>query len=65
MPASYVVIAIAGLLVGVGTRMASGCTSGHGVCGTARLSTRSITATITFMIVAVAVVAVTRHLGGS
>ncbi|MGB3448116.1 MAG: YeeE/YedE thiosulfate transporter family protein [Xanthobacteraceae bacterium] len=65
MPASYVVIAIAGLLVGVGTRMASGCTSGHGVCGTARLSTRSITATFTFMIVAIAVVAATRHLGGS
>ena len=58
MPTSYVVIAIAGLLVGVGTRMASGCTS-------ARLSTRSTTATITFMIVAIAVVAVTRHLGGS
>ena len=65
MPTSYIVIAIAGLLVGVGTRMASGCTSGHGVCGTAGLSTRSITATITFMIVAIAVVAVTRHLGGS
>jgi uncharacterized membrane protein YedE/YeeE len=65
MPASYVVIAIAGLLVGIGTRMGSGCTSGHGVCGTARLSTRSITATVTFMIAAIAVVAVTRHLGGS
>ena len=65
MPASYVVIAIAGVLVGVGTRMGSGCTSGHGVCGTARLSARSITATVTFMIAAIAVVAVTRHLGGS
>ena len=40
-----------GLLVGFGTRMGSGCTSGHGVCGTARLSLRSVTATITFVLV--------------
>jgi len=58
-------IVISGLIVGVGVFLASGCTSGHGVCGTARLSTRSITATFTFMIVAIAVVAATRHLGGS
>ncbi|MDO5770235.1 MAG: YeeE/YedE thiosulfate transporter family protein [Psychrobacter sp.] len=43
-------IVLAGLLVGFGTRLGSGCTSGHGVCGISRLSTRSIAATITFMI---------------
>ena len=41
---------LAGLLVGIGTRMGSGCTSGHGVCGISRLSTRSVLATITFML---------------
>lgn len=65
MPASYVVIVAAGLLVGFGTRLGGGCTSGHGICGIARLSPRSIVATAIFMAVAVAVVAVTRHgLGG-
>lgn len=44
-------IALSGLLVGVGTRMASGCTSGHGVCGLSRLSGRSLAAVLTFMIV--------------
>ena len=44
------VIAVAGLLVGFGTRLGGGCTSGHGVCGISRLSTRSIVATVTFMI---------------
>ncbi|WP_131667301.1 YeeE/YedE family protein [Psychrobacter pygoscelis] len=43
-------IILAGLLVGFGTRLGSGCTSGHGVCGISRLSTRSITATVTFMV---------------
>lgn len=43
-------IVLAGLFVGFGTRLGSGCTSGHGVCGISRLSTRSIAATITFMI---------------
>lgn len=47
-------IIVAGLLVGFGTRLGSGCTSGHGVCGISRLSTRSIAATITFMIGGVA-----------
>ena len=42
-------IAISGLLVGIGTRMGSGCTSGHGVCGLGRRSPRSVTATLTFM----------------
>lgn len=65
MPASLAVIAIAGLLVGVGTRMSGGCTSGHGVCGTARLSARSITATLIFMLVAIVTVAIVRHgIGG-
>jgi uncharacterized protein len=65
MPASWGVIAIAGLLVGVGSRMGSGCTSGHGICGIARISPRSIVATAVFMAVAVATVAITRHgLGG-
>lgn len=50
-------LAVAGLLVGFGARMANGCTSGHAVCGLARCSKRSITATVTFMLVAAAVVA--------
>lgn len=61
MPESWVIVIAAGLLVGVGTRLSNGCTSGHGVCGIARLSPRSIVATIVFMIVAAIVVAVTRH----
>jgi uncharacterized membrane protein YedE/YeeE len=65
MPASWTVVMIAGLLVGFGTRLGGGCTSGHGVCGVARLSPRSIVATAIFMGVAVVVVAITRHgLGG-
>lgn len=52
----------AGLLVGVGTRLGGGCTSGHGVCGLARLSVRSIAATVLFMAAAAATVFVTRHL---
>ena len=57
-------IAIAGLLVGYGTRTASGCTSGHGVCGNANLSPRSLVATITYMGVAMLTVAL-RHLAGA
>jgi len=65
MPASWTVIVIAGLLVGFGTRLGGGCTSGHGVCGVARLSPRSLVATTVFMAVAIVVVAITRHvLGG-
>jgi len=65
MPASWVVIAGAGLLVGFGTRLGGGCTSGHGVCGMARLSPRSIVATLIFMGTAIVVVAIARHgLGG-
>jgi uncharacterized membrane protein YedE/YeeE len=51
----------AGLLVGFGTRLGSGCTSGHAVCGISRLSVRSLVATATFMVTAAVVVFVTRH----
>lgn len=62
---NLVLVAAAGLLVGFGSRLGNGCTSGHGVCGFARLSARSIVATAIFMITAVAVVAIVRHgLGG-
>jgi uncharacterized protein len=49
---------VSGLLVGVGTRVGSGCTSGHGVCGVAKLSPRSLVATLTFMVTAMLTVAV-------
>lgn len=55
---------VAGLLVGFGSVWGNGCTSGHGVCGLARLSPRSLVATLTFMATAVATVFVTRHLIG-
>jgi len=58
---SLVLFAIAGLLVGFGTRLGNGCTSGHGVCGFARLSTRSIVATAVFMATAIVTVAIVRH----
>lgn len=61
MPASWTMIAIAGLLVGFGARLGGGCTSGHGVCGVARLSARSIIATTIFMASAIIVVAIMRH----
>jgi len=56
--------ALAGLLVGFGTRMGSGCTSGHGVCGLGRLSLRSLAAVITFMAAGMLAAYVTRHLLG-
>lgn len=62
--ASPAALVVAGLLVGFGARLGNGCTSGHGVCGMARLSPRSIVATLTFMAVAVLTVFVTRHLPG-
>ena len=61
---SPAIVIAAGLLVGFGTRMANGCTSGHGICGLARLSTRSIVATATFMLTAIATVAFTRFVVG-
>lgn len=64
-PAGGVVLMlIAGLLVGVGTSLGSGCTSGHGVCGLARLSSRSLVATLTFLVAAIITVYVVRHLIG-
>lgn len=53
-----------GLIVGIGTRMGSGCTSGHGVCGLSRMSKRSLAAVATFMLSAFATVFVMRHLVG-
>ena len=55
----------AGLLVGFGTGLGNGCTSGHGVCGIGRLSPRSIAATLTFMAAAIATVFITRHVVGA
>jgi uncharacterized membrane protein YedE/YeeE len=60
--AGFLTVAIAGLLVGFGTRLGSGCTSGHGVCGLSRLSPRSLVATGTFMAAGFAIVFVMRHL---
>ena len=59
--AGYIAIAIAGLLVGFGTRYGSGCTSGHGVCGLSRLSPRSLVSMLTFMGLGFLVVYVMRH----
>ncbi|MFC6052580.1 hypothetical protein A6M14_08855 [Acinetobacter sp. Ac_877] len=56
---------IAGLLVGFGTRLGSGCTSGHGICGISRLSTRSILATVSFMLAGFVTVYIVRHLLGA
>jgi uncharacterized membrane protein YedE/YeeE len=58
------VLVLGGLLVGFGTRLGSGCTSGHGICGLARFSKRSLAATLTFMAVAIATVFVLRHVIG-
>lgn len=60
--ASWYMLVLAGLLVGIGTRFGSGCTSGHGVCGLARLSPRSLVATLCFMATGFATVYVVRHL---
>jgi len=60
--ASHAVVALAGLVVGLGTRYGSGCTSGHGVCGLARLSPRSLVATLSFMFAGFATVFAVRHL---
>jgi uncharacterized membrane protein YedE/YeeE len=62
--ASDAVLLIAGLLVGVGTRYGSGCTSGHGICGLSRRSPRSVVATLAFMFAGFVAVYVTRHLMG-
>jgi uncharacterized membrane protein YedE/YeeE len=62
--ADWPALLLAGLLVGVGTRYGSGCTSGHGVCGLARLSPRSLAATLAFMASGFVTVYVVRHLLG-
>ena len=62
-PGNPVTTVIGGLLVGAGTALGAGCTSGHGICGMARLSPRSIAATVTFMGVALVTVFLIRHVG--
>jgi uncharacterized protein len=59
--AGWGIVVLAGLLVGVGTRYGSGCTSGHGVCGLSRLSPRSLAATLSFMGAGFAIVFLVRH----
>lgn len=59
--ASYLLVVVAGLLVGLGTRYGSGCTSGHGVCGLSRMSPRSLVATLSFMGAGFFVVFIVRH----
>ena len=61
---NWVLAIIAGLIVGVGVKLGSGCTSGHGVCGIGRLSMRSLTATITFMVAGIVTVAVVNAVTG-
>lgn len=64
VPPTTIALIVGGLIVGVGVYFGSGCTSGHGVCGMARLSPRSIAATVVFMIASFVTVFVTRHLLG-
>lgn len=63
--ASPLMMIVAGLLVGFGTRLGSGCTSGHGICGISRLSKRSIIATMTFMFAGFVAVYIIRHFTGA
>lgn len=63
--ASPLMMIVAGLLVGFGTRLGSGCTSGHGICGISRLSKRSIIATMTFMFAGFVTVYIIRHITGA
>lgn len=63
--AGYPALIVAGLLVGIGTRYGSGCTSGHGVCGLSRLSLRSLVATLSFMGMGFVTVYIIRHLIGA
>ena len=61
---SILILVVGGLLVGYGTQLGNGCTSGHGVCGIARLSPRSIAATLVFMVSAAITVYIARHMFG-
>jgi uncharacterized membrane protein YedE/YeeE len=65
VPVSLPLLALGGLIVGIGVYYGAGCTSGHGVCGMARLSPRSIAATVTFMIATGITVYVVRHIAGA
>lgn len=65
VPASTTMLIVGGLIVGIGVTFGAGCTSGHGVCGMARLSPRSIAATATFMITTAITVYVIRHIFGA
>lgn len=65
LPVSMAEVILGGLIVGIGVSYGGGCTSGHGVCGNARFSRRSMVATVTFMATAFATVFVTRHLLGA
>ena len=62
---SLPLLSAGGLLVGFGTRLGGGCTSGHGVCGMARLSPRSLVATLVFMAAGIATIFIARHLIGA
>ena len=65
LTASPLMMIVAGLLVGFGTRLGSGCTSGHGICGISRMSKRSFIATMTFMFAGFVAVYIIRHLTGA
>jgi uncharacterized membrane protein YedE/YeeE len=65
LPVSLAEVILGGVIVGIGVSYGGGCTSGHGVCGNARFSRRSMVATVTFMATAFATVFVTRHLIGA
>ncbi len=65
VPVSTTALVVGGLIAGIGVTFGSGCTSGHGICGIARLSRRSIAATATFMAFAIATVFVIRHIFGA
>ncbi|SPH27546.1 hypothetical protein ASD8599_04012 [Ascidiaceihabitans donghaensis] len=65
VPSATPLLIVGGVLVGIGVTLGSGCTSGHGVCGMARLSPRSFAATLTFMITTALTVYVVRHLLGA
>ncbi len=64
VPVTFAGLVLGGVLVGYGVSVGSGCTSGHGVCGLARFSARSVAATLTFMAAAAATVFITRHVIG-
>lgn len=65
LEASPFMMIVAGILVGFGTRLGSGCTSGHGICGLSRLSKRSIVATLSFMVTGFITVYLIRHVSGA